>query len=173
MKRPDRSFVTPIRIALATDSSLRACVADGMGAVDAAHHILFEASVRTSFVDSLNLDNATKCGHEQEHRWDYLIGHAPTGAVVAVEPHSAKDGAVTAVIKKRRAALRQLHTHLRDGIKVKHWLWVSPGKVHFANTERVVRHLEQNGIEFVGTRVMAKHLCLATPKSIAFRHRKQ
>jgi hypothetical protein len=38
---------------------------------------------------------------------------------------------------------------------------VAPGKVHFAETEKAKLRLDQNGIEFVGTKVMAKHLPVA------------
>ena len=48
--------------------------------------------------------------------------------------------------------------HLREGARVTKWLWVASGEVHFANTERTRHRLDQNGIEFVGTRVAARHL---------------
>jgi hypothetical protein len=35
---------------------------------------------------------------------------------------------------------------------------VASGKVHFADTEKARLRLDQNGIKFVGTRVLAKHL---------------
>lgn len=77
---------------------------DGLGAIKVAHRGYFEIAVRPAFADSLDLDEALKQGHEQENRWDYLLGHSPSGDVVAVEPHSAKPDEITTVIKKRSAA---------------------------------------------------------------------
>jgi hypothetical protein len=95
------------------------------------------------------------------YRVALLLGHAPSAEVVAVEPHSAKQDEVTTVIRKKRAALDQLKDHLRDGARMAKWLWVTSGKVHFADTEKTRRLLDEKGIEFVGTRVYAKHLPLA------------
>jgi hypothetical protein len=150
---------TPVRRALLADSSLLPLVADGLGAVQATHRRdHFDAAILSAFADSLELDEAVKPGHEQENRWDYLLGHEASGELVAVEPHSAKQDEITKVIKKQAAARKQLKAHLRDGARVAKWLWVASGKVHFADTERVSRLLDQNGIRFVGTRVAAKHL---------------
>lgn len=149
---------TPVRFALVVDSSLRPLVVDGLNAVKASHRDYFEAAIRPAFADSLDLDEALKYGHEQENRWDYLLGHSPSGDVVAVEPHSAKHDEVTTVIRKRSAAREQLKGHLRDGIRIVKWLWVASGKVHFADTEKARRLLDQNGIEFVGTKIAGKHL---------------
>lgn len=149
---------TPLRRALLKDSSLLPLVADGLSAVKAAHKDYLDNAIRPSFADSLDLDEAVKKGHEQENRWDYLLGHEPSGTVVAVEPHSAKEDEITTLIKKRTAALEHLRGHLRDGARVTKWLWVASGKVHFADTEKARRRLDQNGIEFVGTKVAIKHL---------------
>lgn len=148
---------TPVRSALRKDSMLLPLVADGLGALKNAHRDYFDAAIRPTFADSLDLDEAMQFGHEQANRWDYLLGHAPSGNVVAVEPHSAKQDEITTVINKRVAAREQLKGHLRDGARVVKWLWVASGKVHFANTEKARLRLDQNGIEFV-TRVTAKHL---------------
>lgn len=149
---------TPVRNALRKESPLLPLVADGLGALKNAHRDYFDAAIRQLFADSLDLDKAMQPGHEQANRWDYLLGHAPSGNVVAVEPHSAKQDEVTAVIKKRAAAREQMKGHLRDGARVTKWLWVASGKVHFANTEKVKLRLDQHGIEFVGTKVNARHL---------------
>lgn len=149
---------TPTRRSLRPSSSLLPLVADGLGAVEAAHRDYFDPAIRNTFSDSLDLDKALKQGHEQENRWDYLLGHDKSGTVVAVEPHSAKQDEITTVINKRVAARKQLKDHLRDGSHVTKWLWVASGKVHFANTEKARLRLDQNGIEFVGTKVSAKHL---------------
>jgi hypothetical protein len=149
---------TPVRVALHEDSFLQPLVVGGLGAVKAAHRDYFEVAVRPAFADSLDLDEAVMPGHEQENRWDYLLGHSPSGQVVAVEPHSAKQDEITTVIKKRSAAREQLKGHLRDGVWVAKWLWVASGRVHFADTEKVRRLLDQNGVEFVGTKVGNRHL---------------
>jgi hypothetical protein len=149
---------TPVRRALREGSALLSSVADGLGAVKKAHHGYFDEGVRRDFADSLDLDQAMRRGHEKENRWDYLLGHAPSGEVVAVEPHSAKQDEIPRVIQKRAAAREQLKGHLREGARVTKWLWVASGKVHFADTEKARRRLDQNGIEFAGTKVAAKHL---------------
>lgn len=150
---------TPVRRALLADSSLLPLVIDGVGAVQAAHRRdHFDTAILSAFADSLELDEAVRHDHEQENRWDYVLGHEVSGELVAVEPHSAKQDQITTVIKKRTAAQEQLKTHLRDGVRVAKWLWVASGKVHFADTEKVRRLLDQNGIEFVGTRVAVRHL---------------
>lgn len=149
---------TPIRKALRSDSSLLPMVRDGIGAVENSHRSHFHSSIRTTFADSLELDEATRVGNESRNRWDYLLGHAPSGQVVAVEPHSAEQSEITTVIRKREAAREQLRTHLREGVRITKWLWVASGKVHFANTEKAMKRLDQNGIELVGKVVLSKHL---------------
>ena len=154
---------TPLRASLREGSSLLPHVENGIGAVEGSHREYFDTSIRATFSDSLNLDQALQAGREQENRWDYLIGHAASGQVVAVEPHSARQDEISTVIKKREAAREQLRGHLRDGTKIARWLWVASGKVHFAATEKARLRLDQNGIEFVGKVVMAKHLPAAEP----------
>ena len=157
---------TPIRRVLHERSMLHASVRDGMDAVKQPHRDCFEAAIRSAFADSLELDEALRVGREREHRWDYLVGHEASGEVIAIEPHSAKQDEISTVIRKRRAALEQLADHLRDGARISKWLWVASGKVQFANTEKTKLVLDQSGIEFVGTRVLAKHLPVAaTPAS--------
>ncbi len=156
---------TPVRAALKNGSTLLASVVDGLGAVKTTHRGYFDEAIRSTFGDSLDLDAAMVVGHESESRWDYLLGHTQSAEVVAVEPHSAKHDEITTVIRKRTAARYQLRAHLRDGAQITKWLWVASGKVHFADTERVRRLLDQNGIEFVGTRVKAKHLPLVVATS--------
>lgn len=158
---------TPVRRALREGSALLPLVADGLGAVKKAHHDYFDTAVRRDFADSLELDEAMRENRDQENRWDYLLGHAPSGEVVAVEPHPAKEADITAVIQKRTAAREQLQGHLRDGVRVAKWLWVASGKVHFADTEKARRQLDQNGIEFAGRKVAAKHLPDAAGSSSA------
>jgi hypothetical protein len=152
------SKATPVRSALTDDSALQSRVQDGLGAVPSSHRHHFADAVRTAFADSIDIDDALRIGREREHRWDYLLGHAASGAVVAVEPHAAKDDEISAVIAKRAAARDQLKDHLRPGARVSRWLWVASSKVCFANTEKARLRLDQNGIAFVGTQVQAKHL---------------
>lgn len=149
---------TPVRRALRAGSTLLPAVADGLEAVKRAHHDYFDQEVRRDFADSLDLDEATRQGRERENRWDYLLGHQRSGELVAIEPHSAKEDEITTVIRKRTAAREHLKGHLREGARVTRWLWVASGKVQFADTEKARRRLDQNGIEFVGTRVAARHL---------------
>lgn len=156
MKKPGRK--TALKRALRADSSLHTSICAGLDAVKTTHRDYFDEIIRRAFVDSLDLDEAMKTGHEQEHRWDYLMSHAPSDQVVAVEPHSAKQDEISTVIKKRKAAREHLVPHLRDGASISRWLWVASGKVQFADTEKVRRLLDQNGVEFVGRKVMSKHL---------------
>lgn len=156
MKR--RAPSTPLRRALRNESVLQAAVADGLGAVARAHKTYFHAAVRPDFADSIDLDSTLKSAHPEDSRWDYLLGHTSTAQLIAVEPHTAGQDQISAVIAKRAAARQQLRDHLREGEQVHSWLWVASGKVQFADTEKARRLLDQNGIQFVGTRVTAKHL---------------
>lgn len=153
---------TPVRRALREDSALIPLVANGLGAIESKHRNHFAEAIRSDFADSLDLDKAMEKGHERENRWDYLLGHASSGEVVAVEPHSAKHDEITTVISKRCAARDHLKDHLREGARVTKWLWVASGRVHFADTEKARRLLDQNGIEFVGAQVAGKHLPVAS-----------
>lgn len=159
------SSATPVRHALRDDSALKPKVENGLGAVESSHRAYFEDAVRSAFADSLDIDDGLKEGKEHENRWDYLLGHAATCELIAVEPHSAKEDEIGTVIRKRNAAREQLRSHLRDGAKIHKWLWVASGKVHFAKTEKAKVRLDQNGIEFVGTRILAKHLPSMTSPS--------
>jgi hypothetical protein len=129
-----------------------------MRAVKRADRGCFQERVRQQFEDSLYLDDALHAGHERENRWDYLLGHAPSATVVAVEPHPAKQDHISMLIRKRSAAKEHLKSHLEDGACISRWLWVASGEVHFADTEKARRQLDQNGIQFVGKKVMARHL---------------
>jgi hypothetical protein len=129
-----------------------------LGAIERRHRACFEDAVAAAVADSLDLDAALTAGHEEENRWDYLLGHRPSAKVVAVEPHSAKSDQVSAVIKKKAAACVQLAGHLRAGARVAAWFWVATGKVYFADTEKTRRRLDAEGILFVGARVAERHL---------------
>lgn len=149
---------TPVRAALKAESFLRSSVKDGLGAIENSHRDYFDVSIRTSFADSLDVDSGLKAGHEQENRWDYLLGHAPTGNIIGVEPHSAKEDEVSTVIRKLRSARDQLHDHLRDGVKVSRWIWVASGGIQFLQVGKTRFELAQAGIHFAGRRVKPKDL---------------
>jgi len=154
----NKSPATPLRHTLREDSPLLPSVRDGLQALEAGHRDYIAGDIRAAFADSLNLDDAMRAGHENENRWDYLLGHAPSNEVVALEPHSAKQEEISRVVRKLAAAKGHLQDHLRDGARIKRWLWVASGKVQFADTEKTRRLLDQKGIQFVGTVVNAKHL---------------
>lgn len=150
--------LTPVRASLKPESSLLTSVRDGIQALKSSHRAYVEATIREVFADSLDLDSALQAGREQEHRWDYLLGHAPSKAVIGLEPHSAKNDEVSTVIAKRKAALVQLRHHLKPGAKVTAWLWVASGNVDFQPLEKARLRLDQNGIGFVGKQLVKKHL---------------
>ena len=131
---------------------------DGLGAVKAEHHAYLDEELRSEFADSLELDESLRAGREQENRWDYLLGHSPTAVVIAVEPHHATQDQISTIVAKKRAARDQLQSHLRPAALIMSWLWVASGKVHFADTEKARRRLDQHGIQFVGRKVLRKHL---------------
>ncbi len=161
MKKSARK--TPIRRALLDESELLPRVADGLAALKKIDRECFEREIRNTFADSLDLDEAMRPGRDRDHRWDYLLGHHVSETVIAVEPHSAAQGEVSVVISKCARAKEQLRDHLRDGVKIAKWLWVASGKVTFSGIEKAARQLDQHGVEFVGTRVAAKHLPTAPP----------
>jgi len=72
--------------------------------------------------------------------------------------HSEVKDGIGTVIKKKKAAKEQLAGHLRPGARITTWLWVASGRVHFADTEKARRRLDQQGIQFIGREVLAKHL---------------
>lgn len=156
---------TPIRSSLESGSSLRNGIEDGIRALQRAHRQYLATDIRESFADSLDLDKAMQEDYDQENRWDYLLGHTQSATVIGLEPHSARHDQITTVIQKRAAARQQLRGHLKDGVRVTVWLWVASGRVHFADTERARRRLDQSGIEFVGKRVLKKHLPAAKTAS--------
>lgn len=156
--------LTPIRGVLKPESSLVSHVRDGIAGMIARDQTFLDQGIRSEFSDSLALDEAMRPGREHENRWDYLLGHELSKAVVGVEPHSAKTGEISTVIAKRRAAIDQLRSHLKNGKFVQAWLWVASGKVHFVDTEKARRQLDQAGVMFVGTRVLPKHLDKVLPK---------
>jgi hypothetical protein len=143
---------------LVSTSTLHGGVCDGLNALKDAHKQFVEAKLRASFNDSLDIDDGLKAGHEQDYRWDYVLGHRDTSFVVGLEPHSAETGEVSTVIAKRQYARRQLQAHMKPGKSIRAWFWVASGKVDFVPHERTVNRLNQEGITFVGRMLQAKHL---------------
>lgn len=147
---------TPVRSSLRATSPLHESVQVALRAV--RERDCFDETVRADFADSRDLDAALRVAHPREKRWDYLVGHRPSGTVVGVEPHSTKESEIGVVIGKRRAALDQLRPHLRPGASVADWLWVASGRARFVDTEKARRQLDQAGIRLVGGRISLKHL---------------
>lgn len=139
-------------------SYLAAAIQEGIQAVpnDKRKHIA--EPVRPDFLDSLDLDEASRPRHPNDARWDYLLGHAPSSLVVAIETHSAETSQVSRVIQKRTASLGHLQGQLGEGHSVAAWYWAASGRIDFVPHEKIVLRLSQNGIQFVGGRLEAKHL---------------
>ena len=93
-------MTTPIRSALVATSHLLPLVEDGLQALRRADTALLHEEVRKTFKDSVDIDAAFEEGHEQENRWDYLLGHAPSRAIIGLEPHTANNREVAVVIMK-------------------------------------------------------------------------
>lgn len=148
---------TPVREALAPQSTIKAFVQDGMGAVKDKDKKFIDASLPTQFLDSLDTDEVFRVGRDQEPRWDYLLGHE-NRSLIAVERHSAKTDEIQSVINKKRALRQQLNGHLKDGMNISKWLWVASGTVCFPRGSKYEILLSQAGIKFVGRCVLAKHL---------------
>ena len=151
-------MTTPIRGSLAAKSPLQPLVRDGLQALDREHRGMIDAAIRTQFVDSLDLDEAVRRGNDQANRWDYLLGHEPSGEIFGLEPHSAKNSEISTVIRKRRAALDQLRGHLREGVKITRWFWVASGHVDFMPFEKATLRLDSEGITFIGKTLLARHV---------------
>jgi hypothetical protein len=149
---------TPIRRAVRSGSPLQTRIEDGLAALQRDDRRCLSPETHTAFGDSLDLDAAYCQDYPQEPRWDYLLGHTLSEEIVGLEPHSARTDEISNVINKRKAARQQPADHLRPGARVSVWLWVASGKVHFADTEKARRRLDENGITFVGNRALPKHL---------------
>ena len=167
------SRATPIRASLDPESSLLPHVRDGIGAVSDGDRSYIDQAIRGEFADSLETDENLRVGREQENRWDYLLGHGASRAIVAFEPHSATNKEVSAVIGKRAKALEQLRPHLAEGAYVRDWFWVASGKVDFVPMEKATNQLNNNGITFVGKQLLAKHLAALAPAKAKKRKKKR
>lgn len=148
---------TPVRALLIPTSELHEHVADGLDAVKKSERGYLEASIRSGFTDSIDIDEALKPGRDQDHRWDYLLGWGAEH-VVALEPHSATNHEVKTVISKKKAALQQLQPHVNPTRSVRAWFWVASGKNDLTPLDKKRLILNQNGITFVAPMLTAKHL---------------
>ena len=148
-------------------SYLGAAIRDGIQAIpnDKRRHVA--EAVRVEFMDSLDLDEATRERHPNDARWDYLLGHSASSCVVALEAHSAETSQVSRVIQKRAASLLHLRGQLGPGCRVAEWYWAASGRVDFVPHEKTVFRLSENGIRFVGGRLEAKHLAGLSGQSVA------
>lgn len=159
MSRKKASSLSPIRAIIREGCDLVPHVADGTSALKAKdRNTTLEEEVKGDFADSIDLDAALVDSYPQEHRWDYLLGHSESARVIGLEPHSAKNREISVVIDKRRFALEQLKTRLRDGRRVHAWYWVASGKVDFVPLEKASLRLQQAGIAFVGRKLKRKDL---------------
>ena len=156
----------PVSRAL-TGSYLAGAIRRGIQAIpnDKRKHI--SESVRADFLDSLDLDEASRTRHPNDARWDYLLGHTPSSQVVAVETHSAETSQISLVIRKRTASLGHLRGQLRAGHHVAAWYWAASGRIDFVPHEKTVLRLSENGIEFVGGGLEARHLAKLSRRSTA------
>lgn len=119
---------------------------------------LVDPAVRTRFVDGLDTDEVMRAERPNDHRWDYVLGDGESDQLVGIEPHPAESGEVSVVIAKKRATRAWLRDHLKTGVQVERWLWVTAGKQTFPAGGRTNLRLAQAGIQFAGRRIGAKHL---------------
>lgn len=148
-------------------SRLAEAIQPGLQAVPQADRRYIGESLRPAFLDSLNLDEATRPQHPGDSRWDYLLGHSESSQVVALEAHSASTSNVAEVVRKRAASREHLQAHFQDGETVAAWYWVASGRVDFAPHDKTINYLDQNGIQFVGSRLEAKHLASLSRRVVA------
>lgn len=139
-----------VAMALRSGSSIATAVLTGMTALGKSDRKLIHESIRPEIGDGINLDEATRIAFPNQNRWDYVLSVPNRKLLIGVEPHSANDGELSVVIKKRNNAVDFLADQLKPGERVARWYWVTRGKVNFSNTEKARRALDQNGIRFVG-----------------------
>jgi hypothetical protein len=155
-------------------SHLAASIRPGTQALPSDKRRHVGEALRPAFADSLDLDEATRVQYPNDARWDYLLGHDDASCVVALETHSAHTSEVGLVIQKRAASRRHLRDHLVAGHDVAAWFWAASGRVDFVPHEKMINRLNENGIEFVGGRLEAKHLtAILRPSRTTSRPRRQ
>ena len=67
----------PLSAAIQPSSALHAHVKPGIQSIAEAG--LIAMANRSDFSQSIDLDNALAPDHPTENRWDYLLGHSPSG----------------------------------------------------------------------------------------------
>jgi hypothetical protein len=139
-----------LRTALVQGSSLETNIKDRLGALKPAHRKHIAIAERSRIGDSLDLDEASRKGHNQENRWDYLLSVPASKRLIAMEPHSAKDSEVSVVIAKKRASTQYLQAHLLPKHRISEWFWVASGSVGFSIMDKATRQLDSAGITFAG-----------------------
>lgn len=147
-------------------SYLAAAIRDGVQAIPSDKRRHISESVRSDFLDSLDLDEASRPRHPNDARWDYLLGHASSSEIVAIETHPAETSQVSVVIQKRTASLGHLRDQLGAGHRVAAWYWAASGRVDFVPHEKMVHRLSENGIQFIGGRLEAKHLAHLAKRTV-------
>lgn len=123
---------------------------NGLGAVASRDLELIHLDDRTIVGDSINLDEHQRSSLPNAARWDYILSIPSSRHIVGLEPHAARDGEISVVIRKRKTALDYLDRELRAPHRVAYWIWVTRGSVGFSNNEKARRILDQNGIFFAG-----------------------
>ena len=139
-----------LRKALMPNSSLRDHIVAGAGAVRPSDRGLIHPLVRRRIGDGVDLDAATVAEAPQAHRWDYILSIPSTSKLIGLEPHTASDGEVKVVIRKKQNAQVLLRSHFQPGFSVTEWHWVTRGTVGFSRMDRAMRALNQSGIRFAG-----------------------
>ncbi len=140
------------------NSYLAASIKTGMQALSNETRRRVASDVHADFLDSIDLDEATRARHPKDARWDYLLGHDTSSKIVGIETHSASTSQVSRVIDKRARSIEHLRTQLVEGSYVAAWYWIASGRVDFVPHEKTVNRLAQNGIQFVGGRLEPRHL---------------
>ena len=101
----------PVHRAL-KNSYLAKAIQGGIQAVPGDKRKHFAESVRPEFLDSLDLDEATRERHPTDARWDYLLGHAsssisPGDRARGAGLHPASPALGSPNASARRRALRE------------------------------------------------------------------
>lgn len=142
-----------LRSALRSTSSLQAAIQPGARALAKADKGLIHADQISRIAESLDLDEATRPGDPQGHRWDYVLAVQDEPRLVAVEPHQARSSEVEVVIAKKKAAMVVLRQELVTGRTVAWWLWVTRSGGDFGRMDKARRRLAQAGISYEGRRI--------------------
>lgn len=142
-------------------SKLASAVKPGLQAMG-QHSGRIDQPLRGAFLDAIDLDEATRADHPNDHRWDYLLGHESSN-IVAVEVHSAETSQVSVVIAKKERSRAHLRAHLRSGCGVAAWYWVASSKVDLVPLDKQKLRLDQSGIQMVGKTLLKKHLASLQP----------